>query len=280
VVPAMLADLLRVGGEPEPGVFAHFKTLICGAGTLKKSLARQWLDTHPIRIAHGWGMSETTCWGCWLPRDLADNEYRELMLDHEAPSIGTPHRWNRMHIFDSKGQPCEPGEKGQIVLAGPNVMEGYFQRDDANRDAFKFGVLETGDEGFHKFDSKGRPVFFITGRLKDIIERGGEKFSPYEMDDDFTGMAGVRSALVFGFPHERLGQEIGVVLECEEGFEINVEQVWRFAQERGYSWAKAPKELRLAPIPKTSTGKETRKLFAAMFEGCQTAHYKRPEWWK
>jgi long-chain acyl-CoA synthetase len=280
VVPAMLADLLRAGGKPDPKIFHRFRTLICGAGTLKKALARQWLDTAPVRIAHGWGMSETTCWGCWLPADLSDEEYRALMLDREAPSIGMPHRFNRMGIMDAEGRLLPEKRKGQIVLAGPTVMEGYFQRDDANRDAFKHGVLETGDEGFWEPDSRGRPMFFITGRLKDIIERGGEKFSPYEMDDELANIEGVRTALVFGFPHERLGQEIGIVLEPEEGFGVTLERVQRHAHSMGYSWAKTPKEMRVVmSIPKTATGKETRKLFASLFAGCEKNHYKKPDWW-
>jgi len=286
VVPAMLSDLLRVGGDVPESIRSHFRALICGAGTLRRSLAEQWIDTTKIRITHGWGMSETTCWGCWLPHDLSDGEYRALMLDDEAPSIGMPHGSNRMGIMAADGTMLGPHEKGQIVLAGRNVMVAYFGRDEANRDTFKHGVLETGDEGFWAPDSKGRPMFYITGRLKDVIERGGEKFSPYQMDDDFTAMPEVRAALVFGFAHERLGQEIGVVLELDPGASDAAQSAWlpkvqARAKELGYSWAKAPKEVRLVPsIPKTSTGKETRKMFVSLFDGCGAKHYPKPPEWK
>lgn len=285
VVPAMLADLLRLRAsakdEDVEAVRGRLRALICGAGTLKKVVAQEWLDGFRIRITHGWGMSETTCWGCWLPHDLDDKEYRVLVLDREAPSIGTPNRHCVMGIYDKQGRMVEPGQKGEIVLAGPIVLARYFQRPDANQGAFRFGVLQTGDEGFYLFDAKQRPMFFITGRLKEIIERGGEKFSPYLMDDDLSRMKGVRNALVYGFPHNRLGQEVGVVLEVEEGGKVGLEDVQRHCKGLGYPWAKAPKELRVvAKLPKTATGKDTRKAFADLFKGTEEKHYPKPAWWK
>ena len=282
VVPAMLADLNRVNeniDEKYPGLKKHFRVLICGAGTLKKTVAEEFIKKFDIRITHGWGMSETTCWGCWLPHDLSREEYNHLMFDFEAPSIGMPLRHNKMGIIDEKGEVLKQKKKGQIVIAGRNIMERYDKRPDANQDAFKYGFLETGDEGFYILDRKKRPIFFITGRLKDIIERGGEKFSPYLMDEDLSKIKGVRNALVYGFPHKRFGQEVGVVFEAEAGKEIQPEDVWKYCKSIGYSWAKTPKEVRVADkIPKTSTGKETRKQFGELFKDCFEKHYKKPEW--
>lgn len=282
VVPAMLADLTRLHADLDahPGVREQLRTVICGAGTLKKVVAQGWLDWTRIRIAHGWGMSETTCWGCWLPSDLDDAEYQQFMLNFESPSIGTPMPHNKMGIYNATGDALPALEKGQIVLAGRNVMARYFQRPDANQDTFKFGVLETGDEGFWAPDSQGRPMFFITGRLKEIIERGGEKFSPYLMDDDLSRVPGVQAALVFGFAHNRLGQEVGLVIEANQSTPPTLEEVQRFCRDAGWSWAKTPKELRCVDhIPKTSTGKDTRKAFGVHFTGCEDKHYKRPSWW-
>ncbi len=124
-------------------------------------------------------------------------------------------------------------------------------------------------------------MILLTGRLKEIIERGGEKFSPYLMDDDLSRVPGVASALVFGFPHNRLGQEVGVVIQLEPGADVTLETIQRFCKDAGWSWAKTPKELRVVEaIPKTSTGKDTRKAFGALFEGTENAHHKRPDWWR
>ena len=282
VVPAMLADLNRENEDIDgkyPGLKKHFRVLICGAGTLKKIVAEEFIKKFNIRITHGWGMSETTCWGCWLPHDLSHEEYNHLMFDFEAPSIGMPLRHNKMGIIDEKGKVLKQKKKGQIVIAGRNIMERYDKRPDANEDAFKFGFLETGDEGFYIPDRKKRPMFFITGRLKDIIERGGEKFSPYLMDEDLSKMKGVSNSLVYGFPHKRFGQEVGVVFEAEAGKKILAEDVWKYCKSIGYSWAKTPKEVRIVDkIPKTSTGKETRKQFSELFKDCFEKHYKKPEW--
>ena len=282
VVPAMLVDLNdnnENADERYPQMRAHFKTLICGAGTLKKSVAREFISKYKIRIAHGWGMSETTCWGCWLPRDIDDEEYSHLMFDFEAPSIGTPLRHCKMGILDENGNVLPENQKGEIVIAGRNIMERYAENPDANNETFKFGVLRTGDEGFYKLDRRGRPMFFITGRLKDIIERGGEKFSPYLMDEDLSKIEGVANALVYGFPHKRLGQEVGVVFEMKNEGTIDENTVWKYCRELGYSWSKTPKEIKIVKkIPKTSTGKDTRKMFAKLFEDCYEKSYKRPDW--
>jgi len=282
VVPAMLADLNREDERIDrkyPELKKYFRVLICGAGTLKKIVAEEFIKKFGIKITHGWGMSETTCWGCWLPHDLSREEYNHLMFDFEAPSIGMPLRHNKMGIIDENGKVLREMEKGQIVIAGRNIMERYDNRPDANQDSFKFGFFETGDEGFYVLDSKKRPMFFITGRLKDIIERGGEKFSPYLMDEDLSKIEGVKNALVYGFSHKRFGQEIGVVFEMEEGNKISAEQVWKYCKSIGYSWAKTPKEIRVVDtIPKTSTGKETRKQFGELFKDCFEKHYKKPQW--
>ncbi len=282
VVPAMLADLIREDEKIDgkyPAIKKHFRVLICGAGTLKKIVAQEFIKKFGIKITHGWGMSETTCWGCWLPHDLSRKEYHHLMFDFEAPSIGTPLRHNKMGIIDKNGKILGENQKGQIVIAGRNIMERYDKRPDANQDTFKHGFLETGDEGFYILDSKKLPMFFITGRLKDIIERGGEKFSPYLMDEDLSKMKGVKNAMVFGFPHKRFGQEVGVVFEMEKEKELLPEDLWRYCKSIGYSWAKTPKEIRVVDkIPKTSTGKETRKQFGELFKDCFEKHYKKPEW--
>lgn len=282
VVPAMLADLISENEKTEkkyPALKKHFRVLICGAGTLKKIVAQEFIKKFGIKITHGWGMSETTCWGCWLPHDLSQKEYNHLMFDFEAPSIGTPLRHNKMGIIDKNGKILEEKQKGEIVIAGRNIMKRYDKRPDANHDSFKYGFLKTGDEGFYILDTKKRPMFFITGRLKDIIERGGEKFSPYLMDEDLSKIPGVINAMVFGFPHKRFGEEVGVVFETGKEKEILPEDLWRYCKSIGYSWAKTPKEIRIVEkIPKTSTGKETRKQFGELFRDCFERHYKKPEW--
>ncbi|MEO8397959.1 MAG: class I adenylate-forming enzyme family protein, partial [Chloroflexota bacterium] len=163
----------------------HFRYLCCGAGTLAMSLVKAFEDRFGFPILHGYGLSETTCYSCHLPIDLSWEEHRHWMFDFGYPSIGCPVEANEMAIFDALGAGVRlaPGERGEICLRGHNVMKYYYQRPDANAETFKFGWFRSGDEGFYEVDQRGRQFFFITGRIKELINRGGVKFSPFDIEE-------------------------------------------------------------------------------------------------
>ena len=177
VVPTLLQFLLEYAGEQQAAghnIFGenihrrgltHFRHFICGAGTLSVALAQEFENTFGLTILHGYGLSETTCYSCFLPFELPWRVHQSWMLDYGYPSIGIPVAVNEMAIFsaDGEGRRLEPEERGEICVRGHNVMKHYFKRDDANIETFKFGWFRTGDEGFYKEDEQGRPFFFITG---------------------------------------------------------------------------------------------------------------------
>ena len=137
------------------------------------TLAERFEERFGARILHGYGLSETTAYACFLPVDLSDAEHRRWMRGHGYPSIGVPIDVNEMTIHDAEGRERPDGEKGEIVVRGHNVMSGYFQRPEANAETFKHGWFRSGDEGFALRDEHGRRFFFITGRIKELINRGG-----------------------------------------------------------------------------------------------------------
>ncbi|HRF95080.1 MAG TPA: AMP-binding protein, partial [Aggregatilineales bacterium] len=114
------------------------------------------------------------------------------LLDYGYPSIGTAIITNEMAIFsaDGSGQQLGAGERGEICIRGHNVMKYYFKRPDANAETFKFGWFRSGDEGFYQEDSRGRKFFFITGRIKELINRGGVKFSPFDIEEELLEVKG------------------------------------------------------------------------------------------
>jgi long-chain acyl-CoA synthetase len=225
VVPAMLKTLTDVREDlgKYPGIRKRFRTIICGAGQLYVDVAQAFTSTFGMRIAHGWGMSETTCYSCFLPADLSDADYEKAIAFHGFPSIGVPIVHNQMGIIDPDsgqsrplgilGKPVPRECWGEIVVSGRNVMKEYFHNEEANRKTFQHGVLQTGDEGFAVQDAKGRTFFFIVGRIKELIERGGEKYSTFEIDQLLRSIPGVENALAYGFKSQKLGQEIGAVIE-------------------------------------------------------------------
>lgn len=295
VVPAMLKALADIGEDlaQYPKLRDRFPTVICGAGQLYVDVAEAFTRKFGIRIAHGWGMSETTCYSCFLPSDLTDADYRTAISFHGFPSIGVPIVHNQMGILDPKtGEPTPAGRLGEavghdcwgeIVVSGRNLMKEYFRNEEANAKTFQFGVLQTGDEGFMALDRKGRPFFFIVGRIKELIERGGEMFSTFEIDQLLRQIPSVENALAYGFKSQKLGQEIGAVIERRKGVpeaELNESSVQAWFKKRGVPWEKSPKLVRFVEaIPKTATGKDQRLKFAPLFEGHYETQFKPSEAW-
>lgn len=293
VVPAMLKALTDVGEDLRkfPGILDRFRTVICGAGQLYVDVAEAFTARFGLRIAHGWGMSETTCYSCFLPGDLDEAAYRTAISFHGFPSIGVPVVHNQMGILDPKtgapkpagrlGQPVGHECWGEIVVAGRNLMKEYFRNDEANAKTFQFGVLQTGDEGFMALDARGRPFFFIVGRIKELIERGGEMFSTFEIDALLRQIPGVENALAYGFKSQKLGQEIGAVLERKAGAQLTEADVQAWFKRRGVPWEKSPKVVKFVDaIPKTATGKDQRLRFAPLFEGLYETQFKPSDAWK
>lgn len=296
VVPAMLKTLTDVGEDlgKYPGILERFRTIICGAGQLYVDVAEAFTRKFGLRIAHGWGMSETTCYSCFLPRDLSDADYQTAIARHGFPSIGVPILHNQMGILDPQtGRMLEPGRLGQevphaqwgeIVVSGRNVMKGYFHNEEANRKTFAHGVLQTGDQGFCCRDDRGRVFFFITGRIKELIERGGEKYSTFEIDQLLREIPGVENALAYGFKSQKLGQEVGAVVErrkgadgqpTPEGASLTQESVQAWFRSRNVPWEKTPKVVKFVDaIPKTATGKDQRLRFAPLFDEYYEMQFK------
>ena len=108
---------------------------------------------------------------------LTGKHIRNGLQDYGYPSIGVAIAPNEMGIFDAAGdgKRLGPGQRGEICIRGHNLMKHYYQRPDANASAFSFGWFRSGDEGFYEVDEQGREFFFITGRLKELINRGGVK---------------------------------------------------------------------------------------------------------
>jgi long-chain acyl-CoA synthetase len=292
VVPAMLSAICQY--VRESGVKARklhadalgkLRTVFCGSGQLYPSVAREVHETLGLRIRHGWGMSEITCWGSHVPGDLSDAEYRKLLLDARFPSIGTPNPSMRMGVIDADtGEPLPPGRVGELVAAGPAMMAGYYRNAVANDKAFRFGVLQTGDQGYYELftreDGSTVPLFYITGRLKEVIERAGEKYSTLEIDADLLRMPVVEQALAIGFRNTVTGQEVGAVVRVKEGAQVDEKAIWRHFMTLGYSWDKTPKVIRfVAEIPTDATGKEQRLQFADQFAGLEDEVFKRPDFW-
>jgi len=157
-------------------------------------------------------------------------------------------------IMDHDGNLLAPGETGEIVIRGENVTGGYENNAKANDEAFTNGWFRTGDQGI--IDADG--YITITGRLKEIINRGGEKISPREIDEVLMAHPAVLQAITFALPHDKLGEDVAAAVVLREGQQATERELRHFVIARVATFKVPRKILLLTEIPKGATGKLQR----------------------
>jgi len=157
-------------------------------------------------------------------------------------------------IMDDDGAILPQGEIGEVVIRGPNVTAGYEANPDANAKAFTNGWFRTGDQG--ALDAEG--YLTLTGRLKELINRGGEKVSPLEVDGVLSAHPAVAQALTFAMPHAKLGEEVAAAVVLREGAECTERELRDFAAQQLADFKVPRKVVFLPEIPKGATGKLMR----------------------
>jgi len=162
-------------------------------------------------------------------------------------------------VMDEAGRLLPAGATGEVVIRGPNVMAAYENNPDANEDAFADGWFRTGDQGV--MDAAG--YLTITGRLKEIINRGGEKISPREVDEALMDHAAVQQVVTFALPHRTLGEEVAAAIVLAEGAEASDSELKAFAGARLADFKVPRRIVFVDEIPKGATGKLQRIGLAA-----------------
>jgi oxalate---CoA ligase len=157
-------------------------------------------------------------------------------------------------IMDVEGALVPAGTTGEIVIRGVNVTAGYENNPNANREAFTNGWFRTGDQGVMTAEG----YVTITGRLKEIINRGGEKISPREVDEVLMDHPAVAQVVTFAFPHDKLGEEVAAAVVLREGQSVDGKQLREFVAGRLADFKVPRKILLLDEIPKGPTGKLQR----------------------
>jgi acyl-CoA synthetase (AMP-forming)/AMP-acid ligase II len=151
------------------------------------------------------------------------------------------------------------GETGEVVIRGDNVTAGYQKNPDANASAFAHGWFHTGDQGV--MDAEG--YLRITGRLKEIINRGGEKISPLEVDEALMDHPAIAQVVTFAMPHDKLGEEVAAAIVLREGQLASESEIREFAAKKLADFKVPRRVVILDEIPKGATGKLQRIGLAA-----------------
>eukprot|EP00931_Biecheleriopsis_adriatica_P116969 TRINITY_DN92542_c0_g1_i1.p1 TRINITY_DN92542_c0_g1~~TRINITY_DN92542_c0_g1_i1.p1 ORF type:complete len:533 (+),score=144.02 TRINITY_DN92542_c0_g1_i1:224-1600(+) len=164
-------------------------------------------------------------------------------------------------ILSPDGVQLGVGEVGEVCIKGENVTPGYHNRPEANVEAFAHGWFHTGDQG--KLDADG--YLTLTGRLKELINRGGEKISPLEVDSALLSCSSVAEAVAFAAPHEKYGEEVNAAVVLKPGEKTSEAEILAAAQKLLGDF-KLPKRLFITEaLPKTATGKIQRRFVAEHF---------------
>jgi acyl-CoA synthetase (AMP-forming)/AMP-acid ligase II len=157
-------------------------------------------------------------------------------------------------ILDGASNELPPGQRGEVAIRGATVVDGYENNPDANAAAFTAGWFRTGDEGM--LDDEG--YLFLTGRLKEQINRGGEKISPLEVDEVLLRHPAVAEAVTFAIPHDKLGEEVGAAVVLAPGETVTQAELQRYVRQQLAPF-KVPKQIVfVAEVPKGATGKLQR----------------------
>jgi acyl-CoA synthetase (AMP-forming)/AMP-acid ligase II len=197
-----------------------------------------------VPVVEAYGMTEAT-------HQMASNP---LPPGTRKPGTVGPSGGPEIRVVDETGTTVPLGAPGEIVIRGPNVMREYENNPKANADAFYDGWFRTGDQGV--MDEDGYVA--ITGRLKEIINRGGEKISPREVDEIIMEHPAVHQCVTFAMPHEMLGEEVAAAIVLKQGTEATDRELRDFASTRLAPFKVPRKILILTEIPVGATGKLQR----------------------
>ena len=175
-------------------------------------------------------------------------------------------------ILDDAGQRLGAGQAGEIVIRGPSVIDAYENNPAANASSFIDGWFRTGDQGL--LDSEGR--LFISGRIKEIVNRGGEKVSPREVDDALLEHPGVAQAVAFQVPHPSLGEDLAAAVVRRPGAQVSESALRSFLLGRLSEFKIPSRILFVDSVPKGATGKVQRLTLHKAFESALIDSYVAP----
>jgi long-chain acyl-CoA synthetase len=243
-VPTMYVALLN---HPQRGDYdvGSLRLCVSGGAALPVEVLRGFEDAFGCIILEGYGLSETS--------PVASFNHPDR--DRKPGSIGTPIQDVEMRLVGPLGEDVPTGEVGEIAIRGHNLMKGYWQREDATREAVPDGWLRTGD--LARQDEDG--YYFIVDRKKDLIIRGGYNVYPREIEEVLYEHPAVAEAAVVGIPHPTHGEEVGAAVVLKPGAEATPAELRAFCSERVAAY-KYPRHVWLeAVLPKTATGKVLRR---------------------
>ncbi|KQU77962.1 MULTISPECIES: acyl--CoA ligase [unclassified Rhizobacter] len=244
-VPTMHQAILSRAGKNADVIKRHpLRFLRSSSSSMPPQVIRELEEVFGAPLIEAYGMTEAT-------HQMASNPLPPAARKPGAVGLAAG---PEVAIMGEDGSLLPAGGIGEIVIRGANVTRGYENNPKANAEGFTNGWFRTGDQG--TMDADG--YISLTGRLKEIINRGGEKVSPREVDEILMDHPAVAQVVCFGMPHPKLGEEVAAVVVLREGQPATERELQAFVGTRVADYKVPKKILFMDEIPKGATGKLQR----------------------
>lgn len=250
VVPTIISHLLHSDAEPDAETKKRLRFGRSASSALAPDVQKAFESRFDVPIVETMGLTETAA-------QILSNP-----LPPGTRKIGSPGIpfGNDVAIFDTRQERCAVGVEGEIVVRGPNVMRGYLKNPQATAESFAGDWLRTGDLG--QMDSDG--YLFVTGRLKELIIKGGENIAPREIDEALYSHSDVIEAAAFGCPCASYGERVEAAVKVRDGSTLSNDDLRRLCEERLGAFKSPDKVHFLKDLPKGPSGKIQRRKLLEM----------------
>jgi long-chain acyl-CoA synthetase len=198
----------------------------CGGAPFPREVMERWNSELGSKVYEGYGLSEA---GPVVSLQPTEGKYK-------MGSIGVPMKGIEVKVIDEEGKGLERGEVGELIVSGPNIMKGYYNKPEETEKVLKDGWLHTGDMVYIDEDE----YIFIVGRKKDLIIRGGFNIYPREIEEVLVSHPLISEAAVVGIPNKYLGEEVKAYVKQKPGSKLTEEMVLEYCEER-LPYYKTPK---------------------------------------
>lgn len=253
LVPAMIQACLVMVPDVKDRDYSSLKAMVYGASPIAEETLRSAMETFECDFYQAFGMTETTSSVVYLNAEdhvRALKDKPELLLAAGRAIPGT-----HVRIVNENDEDAPVGEVGEIICKGPQIMQGYWNMEEATADALRDGWMHTGDAA--SMDEEG--YVYIQDRIKDMIVSGGENVYPREVENALFEHPAVVDAAVFGIPGKKFGEDVMATLVLKEGESLTEQEVIEFCRTKlgGY---KIPRRVSfMDELPRNASGKVLKK---------------------
>lgn len=248
-VPTMYVYLLLYP-EPKKHDVSSMKYWICGAAPLALETWKKFREVYGGEICEGWGLTEAG----------ANNATNPIHGLKKVGSIGIPMKGTEMKIMDDEGKFLPGGQQGEIVIRGPQVMKGYWNKPEETAQVLRNGWLHTGDVGYEDEDG----YFWITDRKKDLIIKGGENISPRTVEEVLFAHPKISEAAVVGMRDDVYGENIKAFIVLKPDQAATAEEIIEYCKKNLTSFLTPKEVVFMQALPKNIMGKVLKKELRKM----------------